>query len=332
MNRQRRPALTAFRGRAGDHNDRAMSGSALLAAELAQRLGAPAHQVGHPEPARNADWESELSDALPALTEMADRYRHVLDNGACPVAALSRCAVALATLPLIAQHRPDVCVVWLDAHADLNTPQNSETGYLGGMALAGPVGLWNTGLGAGVSPDNVVLCGVRDVDPSEQRLIDSGEIAALRPDHDLTARLRETIAGRPVYVHLDCDVLEPDIVPTDYRVPGGLDLAELHDVAAMVAEHEVVGIEIGEFEGPDTSDGADTSDSTDASDGTDIFDHTGTLMGPGTSASAESSLPELLDALQPLLNAAFHQDGSRASGSGTADELTTLRNQSVGDR
>lgn len=327
MNRQHEPALTVFRGRAGDHNDRATSGSALLAAGLAQRLGVPAHQIGHPEPARNAGWETELSDALPALTEMADRYRQVLDDDSFPVTALSRCAVALATLPLIAQHRPDACVVWLDAHADLNTPENSETGYLGGMALAGPVGLWDAGLGAGVAPENVVLGGVRNIDPPEQRLIDAGKIAAVRPGRDLIQRLRETIAGRPVYVHLDCDVLEPDIVPTDYRVPGGIDLAELHDVAAMAAEHEVVGIEIGEFEAPKTDDA-------------------------GTLASARSSLPELLDALQPLLNAALHQprrsgnravlaefaeraDGNQRSGSETVDERQTFRtqrDQSVGDR
>lgn len=295
MNRQRRPALTVFRGRAGDHNDLAMSGSALLADDLAQRLGAAAHQVGRPEPARNTDAETELADALPALTEMADRYRRVLEGGAVPVAALTRCAVALATLPLIAHHRPDACVVWLDAHADLNTPRDSGTGYLGGMALAGPVGLWDSGLGSGLSPANVVLGGVRDVDPPEQRLIDTGTIAAVRPGDDLAGRLRDAIAGRPVYVHLDCDVLEPGIVPSDYRVPNGIGLAELHDLSAVAAEHEVVGIEIGEFEDGETSDGPDSAAPDGAAPDGETFD------------GATSSPSELLDAMQPLLNAALHQ-------------------------
>ncbi len=326
MNRQHVPALTAFRGLAGDHNDRAMRGSALLAEDLARRLGVPAHQVGRPEPARNADPETELSAALPALTEMAERCRRVLQGGFVPVSALNRCAVALATLPVFANHRPDACVVWLDAHADLNTPRSSGTGYLGGMALAGPVGLWDSGLGSGLAPGNVVLGGVRDVDPPERRLIDSGRIAALRPGPDLTDRLRDAIAGRPVYVHLDCDVLEPGIVPTDYRVPGGTDLAELHELSATVAEHEVIGIEVGEFEADGSEEG-------------------------GTSDDAASSPSELLDAMQPLWNAALHQprsgnrarlakfagrsDGSGVSGSETADELRTFRNQrdqSVGDR
>lgn len=54
--------------------------------------------------------------------------------------------------------------------------------------------------------------------------------------------------GRPVYVHIDCDVLEPGAVPTEYRVPGGVTLAELREVAEALAEGEVVGLEIGEFE------------------------------------------------------------------------------------
>lgn len=286
MGGDRVPALTAFRARAGDHNDLAMRGSALLADDLARRLGVAAHQVGQPEPARNADADTELSAALPALTEMARRYWRVLESGAVPVAALTRCAVALATLPVIAHHRPDACVVWLDAHADLNTPRDSETGYLGGMALAGPVGRWESGLGSGLSPGNVVLGGVRDVDLPEQRLIDTGTIAAVRPGAHLAERLRDAIAGRPVYVHLDCDVLEPGIVPTDYRVPDGIDLAELHDLSAVAAEHDVVGIEIGEFEGAGTSDG-------------------------GFSDAGTSSPSELLDAVQPLLNAALHQPSAR---------------------
>ena len=49
-------------------------------------------------------------------------------------------------------------------------------------------------------------------------------------------------------MHLDCDVLDPGIVPTEYAVTGGLTLDALRAVAEVVAEHEVVGVEIAEFE------------------------------------------------------------------------------------
>ena len=59
-------------------------------------------------------------------------------------------------------------MVWFDAHADLNTPSTTPTGYLGGLALSGPLGWWNSGLGAGLQPRNAVLVGVRDVDTHEK--------------------------------------------------------------------------------------------------------------------------------------------------------------------
>lgn len=56
------------------------------------------------------------------------------------------------------------------------------------------------------------------------------------------------MAGRPVYVHIDCDVMNPGIVPTDYLVDGGLSLTDLRDAATALAGSEIVGIEIGELE------------------------------------------------------------------------------------
>ncbi|MDA3629613.1 arginase family protein [Saccharopolyspora sp. WRP15-2] len=242
------PALTHFAGRAGDHNDRAMTGSRVVAAGLAARFGAEPAVIGEPRPALSVGWAEELAAALPEMQAMSRRYEQLLADGGVPVTALSRCSVALATLPRIAAHRPDAVVVWFDAHADLNTPQTSPSGYLGGLALSGPLGLWDSGLGSGLRPENAVLVGARDIDPPEQRLLDRGEIGLVRVGDGLPAELRRAIAGRPVYVHLDCDVLEPGIVPTDYNVPGGLSLAELHRSAEVLAESEVVGVEIGEFE------------------------------------------------------------------------------------
>ncbi|WP_222865998.1 arginase family protein [Micromonospora sp. AP08] len=247
----------------------------MIATELATRLNIDPFVVGTPEPALCTNWDAELAAAEPALQAMAQQYERIFRDGGLPITALSRCAVALATLPIVARHRPDAVVVWFDAHADLNTPQNTTTGYLGGLALSGPLGMWNSGLGDGLKPENVILCGARDIDPPEQSLIDHDVITLVEAGPNLPARLQAAIGGRPVYVHIDCDVLQPGIVPTDYLVPGGLTLNDLSAIADMFALHELVGIEIGEFEAGQ--------------------DATGALVQPGP----------LLDALRPLLDTSW---------------------------
>lgn len=211
------PTLTIFQGRVGDHNDRGFGGAAGIGAEWQRRLGLPAVTVGNPEPPLNAGWQEELAAAVPALEAMSRRYDEIYAAGETPVAAMTRCAVALATLPVVARYHPDALVVWFDAHGDLNTPDSSTTGYLGGLALSGPMGMWESGLGSGIAA---------------------------------------AIGDRPVYFHLDCDVLEPGLVPTDYRVPNGITLDELSRVATRLAANSVVGIEVAEFEGSWSDTGA----------------------------------------------------------------------------
>lgn len=247
--------LTHFAGRAGDHNNRAMVGSRELAAALGAVLGVDPVVVGSPEPALSTGWATELAAAMPALRTMADRIDEVLGGGLLPVTALSRCAVALATLPVVARHRPDAVVVWMDAHADLNTPDTSVTAYLGGLALSGPLGRWDSGLGAGLHTRNAVLVGTRDIDAAEQELIDAGTVALVGVGPSMADEVRRVVDRRPVYVHIDCDVLDAGTVPTDYRVPGGMTMHDLRAVAGALSESELVGLEIGELESaPDPDD------------------------------------------------------------------------------
>ncbi|MHA6804238.1 arginase family protein [Salinifilum ghardaiensis] len=245
-------ALAVFAGRAGDHNDRAMTGARVLGERASRRLGLQPAVLGTPRPALNADWGVELDAALPQLRELGAHLGQVLADGAVPVTVLNRCAAALATLPAVVRHRPDACVLWLDAHADLNTPGTTPSGYLGGLALSGPAGLWRSGLGAGLRLEDVVLAGVRDVDAGERPLLDAS-VRTVPPGAGFAERVAAAVEDRPVYVHLDCDVLEPGSVATDYSVPGGLRPADLRAMACALAGGEVIGVELAEFEtgGPD---------------------------------------------------------------------------------
>lgn len=240
--------LTVFQGRAGDHNDLAIPGAAAVAMAISVRLGLSVEIVGSPEPALSTDWQAELDAAMPVLRSMSQHYASIFASGKRPLTMLTRCAVALATLPIVAKIRPDACIVWLDAHADLNTPETSTSGYLGGMAISGAAGLWDSGLGGELALRNVILVGTRDIDPAEHDLIDASGIQVTPPQGDIVSQMVNAIAGRAVYVHLDCDVLNAGIVPSDYQVEGGLTLADLQCVAEALAKCEIVGVEIAEFQ------------------------------------------------------------------------------------
>ncbi len=264
--------LTIFCGRAGDHNNLAMSGAQTVGNALTERLGIPASLIGKPEPALNTSWQTELDAASPSLFSLAAHLDTLLKTHVTPLIAMNRCAVAMSTLPVVMHHFPEACVVWIDAHGDLNTPRTSSTGYLGGMPLAAAAGLWDSGLGNGLPLENVVLVGSRDLDTGEMALIKSGKVRLVSPGPELITQLRTAIDGRPIYIHLDCDVLEPGIVPTNYRVPGGLTLDNLHAASILLAEYEILGLEIAEFEN-------------------------------AWSENAEAVSPSvLLDALEPLIN------------------------------
>ena len=53
-------------------------------------------------------------------------------------------------------------------------------------------------------------------------------------------------------MHLDCDVLDPEVMPAEFPAPGGLTEEKLYDLLDAVADAcEIVGIEITCLERPE---------------------------------------------------------------------------------
>ncbi len=242
-------SLIVYRGRAGDRNTRGTAGAQMLGALLARRYGLDTTFVSRPQaPLPTTAWHEQLAAARGDLHAFADALRAALDSGHSAIVAMGRCAAGLATIPVIAERHPDACVVWFDAHADSNLPTSSAVPYLGGMVLTGAAGHWQSGLGAGLSLSNVVLVGARDLDPHEKELIAGGQLKIVEVGPQLPERLSAAVGARDVYVHLDCDVLEPGIVPIEYQVTGGLTLETLRACATVLARRKIIGVEVAEFE------------------------------------------------------------------------------------
>lgn len=240
--------LVVSQGRVADRTAGAIDGARRTGETLAARTGRPVHTIGSPSEPRTDDWAEALPAARSTLRAVRDAVGSALDAGRVPVLAASTCATSVATLPLVAAHRPDAVVLWFDAHADFNTPQTTYSGYLGGMVLAAGCGLWDSGHGAGVDPGNVVLVGARDIDEAERALLDTHGVRVLSPAQSTPERVADLVAGRDVWVHVDWDVLEPGWVPTAYRVPEGLHPEQVAALLAAVPVERLVGLELAELE------------------------------------------------------------------------------------
>lgn len=246
-------SVIVSQGRVADRTAGALVGARLVGEALGEYLGERPVVVGRPTAPVEDDWSESLPAAEQTLNELRASLGDALDAGDVPVLATNTCAASLATLPEVAARFPEAVVLWIDAHGDFNTPQTTGSGYLGGMVLAAACGLWESGHGAGLDPRQVVLVGARDIDPAERELLDRAGVRILTPAESSPRNVLDVVDGRPVWIHVDWDVLEPGYIPAAYRVPEGLLPHEVAELFAAIPRELVRGVELAEFEAGDPS-------------------------------------------------------------------------------
>jgi arginase len=167
--------------------------------------------------------------------------------GRLPLVLAGSCDAALGVLGGLAHS--GCGVVWIDAHADFNTPKSSVSGFFPGMTAAVITGhchaeLWaQVGDSTPVPEDAVLMLGVRELSPeAEETRLARSAVRVVRwrdgvPEGDVTVALDE-LATRvdEVYLHVDNDSLDHEVAPgiVDEPVPGGLSLEQLEDVVRGV--------------------------------------------------------------------------------------------------
>ena len=257
---------------AGDPSHPAAAGAAALTAAVAD--------AGHDAPLRRVAVPAFPGDARAASIAMAPALaRHVralVADARLPLVLAGSCDVAPAVLAGIRERQ--IGVVWIDAHADFNTPASSASGFWPGMTLAVVVGdcgddVWSALDWAPVTQDAVALLGVRSLSPEAEAVRLRESSMRVVPWRDgqprasvegaLTA-LRERVDR--VYVHLDLDALDPAIGKgvADPPEPGGLSQRQLHDAVGAVRERfEIAGATVATYT-PSRDDGATLAAALDA--------------------------------------------------------------------
>jgi arginase len=209
-------------------------------------------------PPANAKYYDEVNAWVRVLSERAFA---IARSGAIPIFMGGDHSLSMGSVNGVARywqqekHRP-LFVLWLDAHADYNTPATTLTGNMHGMSaafLCGEPGLDDL-LGnhprVSITPDQLDLFGVRSIDPLERQLVRERNIAIadMRAIDEfgvgvLIRRVIERVRASNGVLHLsfDVDFLDPAVAPgVGTTVPGGATYREAHLIMELLHDSGVV--------------------------------------------------------------------------------------------
>jgi arginase len=209
-------------------------------------------------PPANAKYYDEVNAWVRNLSE---RAWSIARSGAIPIFMGGDHSLSMGSVNGVArywqgeQNRP-LFVLWLDAHADYNTPATTLTGNMHGMSaafLCGEPGLDDL-LGGeprvSITPDQLDLFGIRSIDPLEKVLVRERRVAIvdMRAIDEfgvavLIRKVIERVKAKNGVLHLsfDVDFLDPAVAPgVGTTVPGGATYREAHLIMELLHDSGLV--------------------------------------------------------------------------------------------
>jgi len=201
-----------------------------------------------------------LEPIADTCARLADRVETVADKGYFPIVLGGDHSIAAGTVSGMARslHKKNqkLGLIWIDAHADMNTPESSPSGNVHGMPLAcltgnGPAELAGiAGFTPAVNPANVVLIGLRSVDTEERQIVRKTGVKAftmreidergLRSVMDEAIRIAtEGTAG--FHLSFDMDSVDPQEAPgVGTPVKGGMTYREAHLAMETICDSDAL--------------------------------------------------------------------------------------------
>jgi len=230
-------------------------------AEKLAGLGISAHDSGDvPVPLRETlsptvASEKYMSVIATVCEELSVRVEQSLERGRFPLCLGGDHSIAIGTINGAARYwygqGGQLGLIWIDAHADMNTPATSPSGNIHGMPLSAVLGLGHDKLtqlsrpSARVRPENVALIGIRNLDEGEKEFVRQTGIHYFTMSEidqrgmypviaDALDRLSQNCAA--IHLSFDLDSVDPLWAPgVSTPVPGGLTYREAHLMLETVA-------------------------------------------------------------------------------------------------
>ena len=204
-----------------------------------------AQQESSPVGSEKAKYLAQIAETCDRL---ARRVQSAAESGAMPLVLGGDHSIAVGTVAGLAAHYHSggqrIGLIWIDAHADMNTPGTSPSGNVHGMPLAccmgnGPQELTHIlGFAPKVEPRNVALVGLRDVDRLEAAAVRGTGVTAFTmrdiDERGLRAVIEDAVRAAcdgtaGFHLSFDMDSVDPREAPgVGTPVRGGLTYREAH--------------------------------------------------------------------------------------------------------
>lgn len=254
-----------------------MGPSAIRVANLDERIAQLGYEVrdlgnvmvdqpeSSPVGPSNARYLAQIAHTCTRLAELVEK---AAGEDRLPLVLGGDHSIAVGTVAGVANHYrkngQSIGLIWVDAHADMNTPEISPSGNVHGMPLAccigkGPVELTHLlGYAPKVDPRNVALVGIRSVDDKEKKIVqqtgvnvftmrDIDERGLRQVMQDAIQAATDGTAG--FHVSYDMDSVDPHEAPgVGTPVKGGITYREAHLVMEMLGDTDkITSIEMVEL-------------------------------------------------------------------------------------
>ena len=256
----------------------ALGPQSLRSAGLEQLLRESCLQVVAAEDVRGPGYPDELQASncrcLSTICRWCEAVRESVGKGLArgylPVLLGGDHSLSIGSIAAVAHHcamvGKQLFVIWLDAHADFNTPQTTPSGNVHGMPVAvicgdGPEELIQIGHRVPIaSLSRITLVGVRSIDDAEAvrvkekelRIYSMAEIHQRGMSRVMADALAPVLCGDSdfhLHVSFDVDFIDPAVAPgVGTRVPGGPGLADADLCFSMIGATGALGsMDVVEF-------------------------------------------------------------------------------------
>ncbi|MBM4253167.1 MAG: arginase [Deltaproteobacteria bacterium] len=242
-----------------------MGPSAIRIADLHQKisvLGYQPHDVGDlPVPVRDtlpvaATQERFRHQIVTACRDLEQEVHTALSADRIPIVLGGDHSIAIGTIAGVSRYfrerQQHIGLIWIDAHADCNTPESSPSGNIHGMPLSIALGHGHPdlvaigGQGPKVRPENVALIGIRTLDGAEKDILRRSGIRYFTmreiDERGMHAVMKDAVAAATrgtaaIHLSFDIDGIDPASAPgVSTPVTGGLSYREAHLALEMIAD------------------------------------------------------------------------------------------------